>query len=114
MQEGRKPNVGWSLHYDKYRDNLAMLYHTEEEEYRLCGSTCCNKADVLITHKDEKIVEKIWRGIIKEHNRHNNCEETREKRSLISKLQHELYNEHREVLDKATADLKETMLEYFI
>lgn len=114
MQEGEIENSGWSIYFDKTRNAINKLYHTREDRNRLCGTYCVNKSDVLLTHTDNKVIDKIYKQLVNTQNKHVNSKETLKKRNYIYALKAEMSNENRKVLDKVTADLKETMLEYFI
>lgn len=67
-----------------------------------------------MTHPNKDLIDKVFKRLLQEHNEHNNSKAVKKKEKEILELKKEIWDEHREVLDKATADLKETMLEYFI
>ena len=114
LQEGRKVNIGWSIHFDAQYNNISILYHTEEDKNRFCGTRCCQKKDVLFTHTDVKVADKFFEALQKRHQDYKNSDDVKLKREEIRTLQKKLEDESRQFAKDSLGEIKDTMLEYLI
>lgn len=114
MQAGRIKNEGWSVYFDQSYNQVTLIYHIEEDKDRLCGSTCCQKKDVLFTHPSSDVAEMMFNKIRIAHNEYLNSELVKEQRKIIQEMKRVEIEKSRKFTQGMVGVLADGMAEYLI
>lgn len=114
MQAGRTKNVGWSIYFDKSYNELRLLYHVEEDKDRLCGQMCCQKSDVLFTHKSSDVANKMYTELTLAHKEYKSSKPIVKQREVIQALKNEEITQSKKFAQDMVSVVADKMAEYLI